>query len=818
MIAPQSYRDKHGGQEEVGDIRFVDVPGMAPLGVHDRNLRFRPDTHELEALAGYSQFGHAFDDWGRHFATDNAIHIRQEAIRAEYAKRNQDLPMPSAMEDLSDHGNSTDVFPITIKPELASVTGFGKSTSTCGITIVQSGAFRGNLYGSSLVAEPVHNVVHRDILAPSGSTFKAKRAQEKQEFLASTDAWFRPVDLYIGPDGAIYLADFYRPVLEHPEWIPAYSAHSKDVYRGNDRGRIYRIVPDRGLPVSHPRLSSASTAELVRYLDSDNVWWRRTAQRLLVDRKPADAVSELRAFYESASALGKLHVLWTLQGLGALDAGLIERALTAREAGLRENAIRLAESHVTSEPRLARKMLAMVQDPDARVRFQLLCTLGTLRSVESRAARERLLFGDIDDKWMQVAALSASSTEAARLFETATQITASQSEGRANLLRQIAAIIGRRGKSAEVAQVLRAVQVKPEAASAWWRAAMLDGLALGMQAGQTMGSEVVHLVLPLVDAAEPAIRLSALQILASTGLPVTSKTKAAVDRAAKLAVDESGDPQRRADGVSLLILAGPQRHQDLLASLIRRDEPELVKAAAVRGIAKLEGSRPAEFLLQHWKSFPPAARREAGDGLVADPARMKLFFSAIRDGRVQMWMLTPRQRYRLMDSPDAAVRDEARATLRFPVGARAEVLKRYQQAVSMKTDVEQGKRVFSDICAKCHKLDGKGAEVGPDLATVRNRGKGELLSDILLPNETIASGYESYVVELASGAVLDGVLGNKSPTSITLRHEQGKEDVIQRKDIKSMYATDLSAMPEDLDKQISVQQMADVLEYLKSAH
>jgi len=256
----------------------------------------------------------------------------------------------------------------------------------------------------------------------------------------------------------------------------------------------------------------------------------------------------------------------------------------------------------------------------------------------------------------------------------------------------------------------------------------------------------------------------------------------------------------------------------LLALLISSEEPELVQAAAVRGVAKLEGSRPAEFLLQHWKSLPPAARREAGDGLVADPARMKILFSAIRDGRVQSWMLSPRQRYRLMDSPDPAVRDEARATLGFPVGARADVLKRYQPALSIKTDAERGKRVFSDICAKCHKLGGKGAEVGPDLATVRNRGKGELLSDILLPNETIASGYESYVVELVSGAVLDGVVGNQSPTSITLRREEGKEDVIQRKDIKSMYATDLSAMPEDLDKQLSVQQMADVLEYLKSAH
>ena len=141
MIAPQSYRDKYGGEETGGDIRFVDKAGIPPLTKQGRNLRIRPDAHRIEALAGYSQFGHAFDDWGRHFATDNAIHIRHEAIRAEYLDRNPDLPLETAMEDISDHGNSTDVFPITENPEIAHVTGFGKSTSTCGITLVLSDVF-----------------------------------------------------------------------------------------------------------------------------------------------------------------------------------------------------------------------------------------------------------------------------------------------------------------------------------------------------------------------------------------------------------------------------------------------------------------------------------------------------------------------------------------------------------------------------------------------------------------------------------------------------------------------------------------------------
>jgi putative heme-binding domain-containing protein len=111
-----------------------------------------------------------------------------------------------------------------------------------------------------------------------------------------------------------------------------------------------------------------------------------------------------------------------------------------------------------------------------------------------------------------------------------------------------------------------------------------------------------------------------------------------------------------------------------------------------------------------------------------------------------------------------------------------------------------------------------GAEVGPDLATVQNQPKQMLLTDILMPSKSIAQGFEAYVVETVSGSTIDGVIGPQTPTSIALRHEDGKEDVIQRKDIKQMYVTNLSAMPGDLEKQIDVQQMADLLEYLKATH
>src|SRR4029077_9719093 len=129
---------------------------------------------------------------------------------------------------------------------------------------------------------------------PSGATYVARRAREGMEVFASTDAWFRPVNFYIGPDGAIYMAVYYRLRSQHPEWMATHTHHSPDLYKGEDRGRIYRIVPDTGLPLpAKIHAGQARDEELVAKLTSPNIWWRRTAQRLLMDRQSAASVAPL---------------------------------------------------------------------------------------------------------------------------------------------------------------------------------------------------------------------------------------------------------------------------------------------------------------------------------------------------------------------------------------------------------------------------------------------------------------------------------------------------------------------------------------------
>lgn len=802
------YKKQFG--DRGSDIRFPDHPELPVLKEHNRNVRFRPDSHQLEALSGSSQYGQAFDDRGHHFTTNNSDHAREEIISARYLERNPDLPVSSAMQQISDHGAAAKVYPITLHPRFELLTEVGQFTSACGITCY---------HGSLFVAEPVHNLVHQDLLSGAGATYTARRAHPDVEFLASTDAWFRPVNFYVGPDGALYVMDFYRLVIEHPEWMSTEAQKSPDLTKGIDRGRIYRIVPD-GAPAPKPiKLGSASNSELVRELANPVIWWRRTAQRLLVDRKAVEAAPELvRMVHESPSAVGRLHALWTLDGLGELKAAEIDTALGDAEPGVRENAIVLAEPILSKSPALTQKLIGMAKDADAMVRFQLLCTLGSLDSPAARAARDELLSHDIEDKWFQIAALSASSGEASRLYEKAVATGTTETPGRVNFVRQAASVVGARQKPAEVLSVIQKVDRATQANAEWWRAASLDGLALGLKAaGPGALSSSQQVLLKLFATPQPSVRRATLRLIEMSGLPAGPPAAAALQRASAVVADRSADAGERADSIGLLAIAGPQEHEALFKQLIDPQEPDQVQAAAVRAFGKCKGDDIGKYLLSKWRALTPAGRTAAADAMYLEPSRVRLLVAALKSGDVQPWTLNFSQRRRLIMNTDPAIRAEARPMLEPSSSDREKVVKRYEAAFDRTADAARGREVFKSICVKCHRFAGLGVQVGPDLATVQNQPKQALLEDILMPNKTIAQGYEAYVVE-TTGGTLDGVLGAQTTTTIALRHEDGKEDIIQRKDIKQMYVTNVSAMPGDLEKQIDIQQMADLLEFLKTAH
>jgi putative heme-binding domain-containing protein len=431
------------------------------------------------------------------------------------------------------------------------------------------------------------------------------------------------------------------------------------------------------------------------------------------------------------------------------------------------------------------------------------------------------LLSGLEDEWMQLAALSASSDRAVRYFDMASarrpELTATENDARRSFLRKVGAVIAARQKPTEVRKVLQAAAADTQPGSTWWRAASLEGLSDGVlrrKPDPTLLKSVQDLLFRLFESPATPVRRAALNLLQASSAGEGAGYQRALQRSLAGAADRSLDSEQRADAISFLALVHPADHLELLKRLLDVQEPAPVQIAVTHALGKIPGEAVGVFLISKWRVLAGPVRSQAAEAMLQDPTRFPQILKALQQEDVQAWTLNFSQKRRLLMNRDPKIRDLARAILDEKPAERDAVVKRYQAALSAKGDSARGKRVFQEICAKCHKLDGIGAEVGPDLGTVRNRPASVLLSDILIPSKSIAQNYEAYVVERVSGGMSEGVIGSQTPTSLTLRQEEGKEIVIPRSDVKRMYAANLSAMPADLDRQITVQRMADLLTFI----
>src|SRR6266571_4331577 len=424
---------------------------QAAVSIRRRDFRFRPETKQFEAIAGHSQFGTAHDDWGNRFPVFNNIPIRHVVVEQRYLDRQ---PLLSGMETVvpisapEDKGRVYFLAPPTLLIPQAS----DYFTSACGPTVYRGDSLGLEYRGNFFVCEPVHNLIQRRRLLPNGASFVAERTGVGKEFLASTDSWFHPVFTTTGPDGCLYVVDFYRKYVEHPHWVADELKTTVPWRTGEEHGRIWRIRPKNWKPGNpRPNLNPMKSRDLVKYLGRANGWWRDTAQRLLVERQDRSVASALENMArKSPSPLGRLHALCALDGLDALKPEAIRTALADSSPRVREQAIRLAEPLVTdgqvptrrefpdsagshrgnevaqdrlltsaatkssltgTSPRrvedLMKSVLALARDPDPRVQFQVALTLGGLSGVEKFGALTRLAQTGAADRWQSLAILTS---------------------------------------------------------------------------------------------------------------------------------------------------------------------------------------------------------------------------------------------------------------------------------------------------------------------------------------------------------------------------------------------------------------------------
>ena len=390
-----------------GVVRRPEDPAEKAVTLGSRNFRFRPDTGEVEAVSGFSQFGFPRDDWGNRFPSWNTVPVRHVVLEGRTLSRNPFLAETSTVAEILDASDDNRLFPIGPAQTTFNRESVSTFNANCGLTIYRGDLLDPVYQGNAFMCESLTNLVHRRALRPVGPTFVATRVEQGKEFLASTDPAFRAVNTATGPDGALYVIDFYREMVEHPDFVTPDLRKAVDFRRWEDRGRIWRIRPASGptaagpLPVARP--GRAPTPELVALLSATNGWTRDTAQRLLVDRHEPAAVPLLVAAAAAApSPLGRLHALGTLDGVGALDDPTLTLALRDPHAGVREAAARLA----AGRPGLAAGLVALADDPEVRVRFQAAIALGDLPGDQSAAPLARIAARDVADNWVTLAVLS----------------------------------------------------------------------------------------------------------------------------------------------------------------------------------------------------------------------------------------------------------------------------------------------------------------------------------------------------------------------------------------------------------------------------
>jgi putative membrane-bound dehydrogenase-like protein len=803
-----------------------------PVLVRGADFRFQPDRGLAEPASGPTQFGMSFDDWGNRFLSQNTIHIRHAVMPMQYLIRAPLLEVNEVSQDISDHGRgSARMFPLT-QPQkwrtertqlrqkrydenrlnrTEQVSGW--FTAATGGTVYTGDVFPKEYWGNVFTGDVSANLVHRDVLTPDGVTFIAHRVEQNSEFLASTDVWFRPCNFANAPDGNLYITDIYREFIETPESIPEQIKKSMNFWSGVDKGRIYRIVPNHPLRTRDlkPNLGKAATAELVAQLSNTNGWNRITAQRLLVERQDRGAVPLLKELARTSDfPLARLHALWTLEGLSALDPQMVIAALKDPHPGVREHALRLAEEFAT-DPAVVNAALALKGDPEPRVLYQLSFTLGQLKEPRALMALTDLARDRAGDPWFRLAILSSLNDTASDFFHL--YLSRNQFQLNPVFLDQLAALIGAKHDPNEIRRFLTVEEVlMPEHPHE--AAAGLFGLAKGLRLAG------VHDL--VIAGAEPKLagflnQPSESVQAATWEIAQHLQLNGLVERASRDAVAGQLSVPNRAGAVRALRAGQLAAVRPVLEQILASHPPPELQTAAVACLASFNDPSIGPALLSNWNAYSPEARREAIGALLSQRQRVPLLLQAIEEHRVDIAAVDIAARSRLMDDSDAAIAQRARKLFQDASSDRAKVVENYRDVVKMAGDEARGKKVFDTNCARCHMPRAQGGRVGPDLSGVNNKTKEELLTSILNPSYAIEPHYVHYVVTAKDGEIHDGVIANETPGAITLRGgtENGDETIL-RTNIADIRASSVSLMPEGLEQSMSRQDIADVIAYLRA--
>ncbi|HEX3599235.1 MAG TPA: HEAT repeat domain-containing protein, partial [Lacipirellulaceae bacterium] len=674
----------------------------------------------------------------------------------------------------------------------------GYFTGSTGATIYEGGLWPNNDDATALIADVGSNLIHRKRLSPEGVTYRGDRIDKDTEFIRSKDIWFRPVQMTIGPEGALYVMDMYREVIEHPASLPAVLKRQLDLSSGQDMGRLYRVVPDEYRYKKPQLLDKASIEQLAAALDDANQWQRMTAMRLIYEKQDPAAGKALHAQLGKAKRPeGRICVLYALDSVGALDDADLLRALGDDHPQVRRHAIRLSESRLDKSAELRNKVFSLIADSDPAVQFQIALSLGECHDASVTAAIAMILVHRSDRDVIDAALTSIVDRAGPVLAILLGDNTWANTNDGERITQAIVGQIARQRRPQDLDALIALLKSPDGARHTAGKAAVLKALSR-LPSDALSGSEPKQLV-DLRDLRETA-------------------AKKLVARAEEVLRRTDAKENERVAAIANLSLDKFDNQQVELAKLFSAGESAAIHAAVLAACAQYESPHVPQMVLARWPELSQTEKSQVADLLLRRGAWALALAAYMQKENVRITALEPAQTSKLQNYPDAKVRAIVKKLGGQGMSEdRQKVFKDYHDEALQPGDAMLGKLVFEKNCSPCHEVAGVGHAVGPNLAAMVNRGAESVLFNVIAPNAEVDPRFMECVVVTNDGQVLSGVIAGETSTAVTLRGQENKTTTILRVDIDDIHTTGKSLMPEGFEKLIDKKSMANLITFLQQS-
>ena len=774
------------------------------VDVTGRDFRMQPDTGRIEPVTGQTQQSRVRDDWGNWFGCSNGTLIRHYPVNDEYAKRNPFVAPPATAVFVPAGHDAGLLFPSSDLVLFKLSGAAGRATSACGVGIYRDNLLGDDYAGNSFTCEPVNQLIYRQVLNRQGATIRGRRAGNEQnsDFLTSTDRWFRPVQVRKGLYAGLWVVDMYRYVIEHPKWIPEETLADLNVFAGQGMGRIYRVGSSTRPLRKVPNLVAMNDVELAAAMNTENGTVRDLVHQVLIWREATEAAERLIQVASSSSIpAARLQALCALDGLDCLSESVLMAALSDVHSEVRRHAVRLSELRLKDSPALATRVLRLAEDSAFEVRLQVASSLANLP--ENTAVDTLLkLVTESSDAYLTSAVLSSLNDQNVASF---VECVMSDDALRNRLGNDVLASAAGLGSESSLRKIL-ADLVKRERGWQSWQfsslAHLLDGLdrrkpVMTAVVDEAMRAEVAGMSSSISDIiSDPESSDELIQsVLALVGRRQGPVTKELFPEAAKK-VSAIGSEQ-------LIEMVSPQ------FSATRQQ-------SAIQAIAQRADEDGAKLMLSRITSSTPQVRQEIVKSLLGQRRWDNDTVAALEDGILSGRDFDAASIEQFVSRLDGLQQSKVADLLKSGANSdRRKLVEEWADVATMNGAPLSGRAVFGKRCSVCHRLDNVGHVVGPDLAALTTRSTGFLLHAILDPNRDVDARYQGYIAVNDEGRSIAGMLVSETATSITLREQEAKDHVLLRNRLEELRATGKSAMPEGLEKDLTKQDLANIIAYLQ---